>query len=437
MTVRYFISLSVVLSASYLAPTHSVAGSRPGPGVILFDASAETTARFERLIWLYQHIARIESDIVGYQEANDLLLAPGWYGPQIRRANEILWILRREVLQIENELLELGIEVQNLPTRREIEHVAEQPEGDLALQSISGTEPEATPPQIEDATQIAEQSPEVTAVDENDKITTSELSEGKVAIAKEILDQYGSLQSIRQVAQAADYAVLADAAYGIAKDIPYPEGSKSISGWTVVKNFVEESDGVLDFGVGDLHATLFRGDDGRYVLSFRGSQTLDDWKTNTAGTLIPVVYSAQIREAESLARRVSEVYPDVIFTGHSLGGRLANVANVATGNDSYVFDTAPLSIEDLVEYTFNYDNAGTIHSFRSPGDPLTYTTDIAQISVKESTVVENYTGYDYELLDAAGGLFVGAIYDHSPTELQKAMSFVKDALPWIEEYSAN
>jgi pimeloyl-ACP methyl ester carboxylesterase len=94
-------------------------------------------------------------------------------------------------------------------------------------------------------------------------------------------------------------------------------------------------------------AKVFRDADGRYVAAFGGTQDAADWKNDFGGS---VGLSAQSRGAVELALQLkNEVGVDnVTFTGHSLGGRLAAVASVATGAQAVTFDAAGVGVNELM-----------------------------------------------------------------------------------------
>ncbi|WP_434355524.1 DUF2974 domain-containing protein [Parasalinivibrio latis] len=77
------------------------------------------------------------------------------------------------------------------------------------------------------------------------------------------------------------------------------------------------------------------------VIAFRGSELgTDDWVTN--GIMVegevPAQYQSAITDSADLVNRYSSY--NIHFTGHSLGGGLATVAALRTGEDATVFDAA-------------------------------------------------------------------------------------------------
>ena len=193
---------------------------------------------------------------------------------------------------------------------------------------------------------------------------TSEITDGALAVARELLTKYeGNLTTINAVANAADFAILSWAAYG---DSTALEAAEKI-GWRPLKNY--SGDQIL---VGDAHATLFRSGTGEHVLAFRGTKQLRDWVTNIGGTISwsPLLYD-QVNEAVAIAQEVVSEFPSVVFTGHSLGGRFAQVASLKSGNRAIAFNSAPVAAKDLVVHGFGELLDGSIERFRSPQDQLT------------------------------------------------------------------
>ena len=97
-------------------------------------------------------------------------------------------------------------------------------------------------------------------------------------------------------------------------------------------------------------ASVYRGEDGRTVLAFRGSDGID--RTDYGGTNIPNglgLPSAQGGQAIALAQRLSATVgaENLTLTGHSLGGHLAAAGAVATGARAVTFNSARLGDADF------------------------------------------------------------------------------------------
>lgn len=93
-----------------------------------------------------------------------------------------------------------------------------------------------------------------------------------------------------------------------------------------------------------LDATLYRDADGHYVLAFRGTTDVKDWHQDAVGL---DGISDQQFDAIMLARELREALgtkgTELTYTGHSLGGGLASLASLATGNKAVTFNAAGVS----------------------------------------------------------------------------------------------
>tara|TARA_R100000935_G_C2836569_1_gene168459 strand:- start:528 stop:1925 length:1398 start_codon:yes stop_codon:yes gene_type:complete len=210
-------------------------------------------------------------------------------------------------------------------------------------------------------------------------------NDAKRADASELLEVYDNdLKQIDAVGDAAIYAVLAAAAYrgeeGTTTDMENLAMSK---GFVVYRQALKER-----LIVGDLTATLFLHPDGRAILAFRGSTPIGDWVTNFDSLNNNPLLKGQVRDAVDLAKTLQGSYPNIELTGHSLGGRLAQVAAVNAGRPAYAFNSAPLSRKEVADYALSSLDGVDIHRFRTPQDvvsTLTAPTDIR---------VENYVEAD-------------------------------------------
>lgn len=87
-------------------------------------------------------------------------------------------------------------------------------------------------------------------------------------------------------------------------------------------------------------AKLYRGKDGSLVVVYKGTEAeMADVAEDAAGV---GQLTGQSADAVALAQALDETEhaPDVIYTGHSLGGRLASTASMATGNGAVTFNAA-------------------------------------------------------------------------------------------------
>lgn len=145
------------------------------------------------------------------------------------------------------------------------------------------------------------------------------------------------------------------------------------SGWSEVEDFDDPLTG--------FSATLYKAEDGRYVLAFEGTESdirrpisfLQDWTNDVWGGLSATF---QDDEATELAQRLRAKYGDSLeFTGHSLGGRLATEAAMATGGTATVFNSAGLAgIPKSIIEAFG-GNSAKVDAYNVGGDILSYVQD--------------------------------------------------------------
>ena len=100
-------------------------------------------------------------------------------------------------------------------------------------------------------------------------------------------------------------------------------------------------------------------------------------KTSLGGTFATdPLRTAQITGARDLAVEVVATHPDVVFVGHSLGGRLAQAAGATTGNTAVDFNSAPLGLEERQRGEIpGLDSPGQVFLFRTPDDPVSDLAD--------------------------------------------------------------
>ncbi len=215
-------------------------------------------------------------------------------------------------------------------------------------------------------------------------------NEGKRGIARDLLAAYeNDIDTMRTVGDAAVYALLSAATYD------HDEAGKNAKerarklGWSEV-----DIPAASSFIVGGAKASLFTKGD-QTVLAFRGSITKGDWVTNV-GTIVPVPLAGeQVIDAISLAVALSEDHPNLILTGHSLGGRLAQASRFVTDRPTYVFNSAPVGLPELsvlgVPALLNRPTQ-PLSRFRHPQDQLSSDTADLLISVlpADDTVVKNF-----------------------------------------------
>jgi len=141
-------------------------------------------------------------------------------------------------------------------------------------------------------------------------------------------------------ARAAENALLADDVY---HDTAVPPAGFRVAGAAELEH-LGLSPEMLEQPGSSFRARVYAtgtGDETRYVIAFRGSQTAEDWANNVqqgAG-----MNSASYAKALEIGKVVGRTDADVVFTGHSLGGGLASEAAIASGREADTFNAAGLA----------------------------------------------------------------------------------------------
>ena len=239
-------------------------------------------------------------------------------------------------------------------------------------------------------------------------------NDGTRGIVRDLLLKYDNdVGAIEAVAEGSLYAYLAWAAYDAAE----PKQFLEKKGWKLLDTF--KGDRAL---VGDVTAGLYQGPQGQHVLTFRGSVTGGDWVTNVGGTLSPTpLLNGQVIDALNLAEEIAQKFPDVVFVGHSLGGRLAQASSLKTGNLAYAFNSAPVGYNEIREMGFQELTQGKMRRFRSPQDQL------SAVFTPSDTVVANIEKVD---ANALFNLVNAKDYTHAMNVLAHAMESV--SISWKE-----
>lgn len=131
----------------------------------------------------------------------------------------------------------------------------------------------------------------------------------------------------------------------------YENHPADVNGFTALTPAEVDALGLFDSSMIDndewngLGATIYRNDEGQYVVAFRGSDggQWTDWAQDLGqGLGLPM---PQYMDAIQIATAMHDEFgDDVVFTGHSLGGGLATVAAAATGSPAVTFNAA--GVED-------------------------------------------------------------------------------------------
>lgn len=140
---------------------------------------------------------------------------------------------------------------------------------------------------------------------------------------------------------------------------PHPRGDwKEPPGWHEVRPAEMRKLGIdpalLEDKRTGFHATLFRDDNGRYVLSYEGTNFGDPQGDVTNDVLGAAGTSPQVRQAIVAATSVKQrlmangvTAGNFSLAGHSLGGELAAAGSIATGSRATTFDAAGLSYTSM------------------------------------------------------------------------------------------
>ena len=222
-----------------------------------------------------------------------------------------------------------------------------------------------------------------------------------------------------------DLLDLADASYdhtvGAKHDAKIPPGWREISADELQRTLGIDRDRLGTVGQG-FSATLYQDVSGNYVLAYSGSNGPDanDWADNAFGAF---AVSSQGDKSVDLARHVKEqlaahagadAAANLEFTGHSLGGGLASMASIATGNRAVTFNAAGVgpASEGFAAIAYTSDHGGqlpegaaqNVTNYATTTDPLT--------NVQRATVLPDAFGKSiildpYVHKETTGDLFDG------------------------------
>lgn len=174
---------------------------------------------------------------------------------------------------------------------------------------------------------------------------------------------------------------------------PHPRGDwKEPPGWHEVRPAELRKLGIdptiLEDKRTGFHATLFRDDNGRYVLSYDGTYFGDPEGDVTSDVLGAADTSPQVRQAIVAATSVKQrlmangvTAGNFSLAGHSLGGELAAAGSIATGSRATTFNAAGLSYtsmtlarESAIQngfFTSDVDARARVENYHFTTDPLT------------------------------------------------------------------
>lgn len=186
---------------------------------------------------------------------------------------------------------------------------------------------------------------------------------------------------------------------------PHPRGDwKEPPGWHEVSPAELRSLGIdpkiLEDKKTGFHATLFRDDNGRYVLSYEGT----DFKDHAGDVVTDVMgagaTSAQVHQAIQAATVIKQrlmangvTAGNFSLTGHSLGGELAAAGSIATGAKATTFNAAGLSYTSMKLAQESAQQHGFFTSAvdaRARVENYHFTTDPLTLLQRRSTLPEAY-----------------------------------------------
>lgn len=128
-------------------------------------------------------------------------------------------------------------------------------------------------------------------------------------------------------------------------------------------------------------AAYYDSSDNTYVIANRGTVGLFSPSAEADLTQSQGWYTQQYRDAYQIAYQVSQAQAsgslsaNVVFTGHSLGGGLAALEALRTGDSAYTFNAAGLNQTTLDDYHLDTANAANIQAISVEGEVLTTAQD--------------------------------------------------------------
>jgi hypothetical protein len=162
----------------------------------------------------------------------------------------------------------------------------------------------------------------------------------------------------------------------------YNLDNKNIDGWTRLSDTQLEAADIDPASLNDtstgFRAAIYQDGKGDYVLAFKGTSSLNDWKADATQAL--GLNTAQYDEAVALATKAKAAFGNnLVLTGHSLGGGLASTASVITDTPAVTFNAAGvndatlqrLAPEGNINAMKQAANDGLVRRYAVQGDVLT------------------------------------------------------------------